>query len=149
LFALHGVGIVIGQSVNRVLIKRLGVAQSLAVGASILVLASAIMLVLSLTGTAGPLSFAFALVLFATSYLVVIANGTSLLLDPHGGIAAFTAALGGTVSQLGAGLFVSLLVLVIEPTALTFSIGLFALCCLSLIPALWWLRSGKVVHSAA
>jgi MFS transporter, DHA1 family, multidrug resistance protein len=149
LFALHGLGIIAGQSVNRMLIKRIGVAQALAVGAFVLVLASGLMLLLSLVGLAGPLTFALALVLFATSYLVVIANGTSLLLDPHGRIAAFTAALGGTVAQLGSGLGVSLLVLIVQPTAMAFSIGLFTLCSLSLIPALWWLKAGKVVHSAA
>jgi MFS transporter, DHA1 family, multidrug resistance protein len=148
LFALHGLGIIAGQSVNRILIRRIGVAQALAAGAFVLVIASGLMVLMSLTGFAGPISFALALVLFATSYLVVIANGTSLLLDPHGGIAAFTAALGGTVAQLGAGLGISLLVLIVQPTAMAFSMGLFALCCLSLIPALWWLKAGKVVHSA-
>jgi MFS transporter, DHA1 family, multidrug resistance protein len=147
LFALHGLGIVAGQLANRRLIARFGVATALAAGACVLVAASGLMLVLALGGLAGPVSFAVALVLFATSYLVVVANASSFLLDPHGRIAGFTAAFGGSVSQLGAGAAVSVLVSVISPGATLFAATLFALCVLNLLPALWWLKTAPKVHS--
>jgi MFS transporter, DHA1 family, multidrug resistance protein len=145
LFALHGVGIVIGQQVNRVLIMRLGVPFALAAGACVLALASSIMVAMVLVGFDGPIAFSLSLVLFATSFLVVVSNSTSLVLDPHGTIAAFAAALSGSFAQLGAGIAVSLIVSFLAPTALNFASGLLFICICALLPALWWLKTSQAI----
>ncbi len=141
LFALHGIGIIIGQQINRVLIVRLGVPFALATGACVLVVAALIMVGLVVLGLDGPIAIALSLVLFATSFLVVVSNGTSLVLDPHGTIAAFAAALSGSFAQLGAGILVSLIVSFLAPTALNFAAGLAIICICALLPALWWLKT--------
>ena len=143
LFALHGVGIIIGQQVNRVLIMRLGVSFALATGACVLVIASLLMVALVVLNLDGPIPIALALVLFATSFLVVVSNSGSLVLDPHGTIAAFAAALSGSFAQLGAGIVVSLIVGLLAPTALNFAVGLAVICFCALLPALWWLKTSQ------
>jgi MFS transporter, DHA1 family, multidrug resistance protein len=145
LFALHGVGIIVGQLINRVLIVRLGVEFALATGACVLVVAALLMLVLVALGQDGPISMSLSLVLFATSFLVVVSNAGSLVLDPHGKIAAFAAALSGSASQLGAGLAVSFIVSFLAPTALNFALGLLAICICAQLPALWWLKTSKSI----
>ena len=145
LFALHGVGIIIGQQVNRVLIMRLGVPFALATGACVLVLASSLMVGMVLLSLDSAIAFSLLLVLFATSFLVVVSNGGSLVLDPHGSIAAFAAALSGSFAQLTAGLAVSLIVSFLAPTALNFAGGLLFICVLALLPALWWLKTSQAV----
>jgi MFS transporter, DHA1 family, multidrug resistance protein len=145
LFALHGVGIVIGQQVNRVLIMRIGVSFALATGACVLVAAALIMVALVLLGLDGPITISLSLVLFATSFLVVVSNGGSLVLDPHGKIAAFAAALSGSFAQLGAGIAVSLIVSFLAPTALNFAAGLAVICICALLPALWWLKTSQAI----
>ena len=145
LFALHGVGIIIGQQINRVLILRLGVEFALATGACVLVAAALIMVALVALGLDGPIAISLSLVLFATSFLVVVSNGGSLVLDPHGKIAAFAAALSGSASQLGAGLAVSFIVSFLAPTALNFALGLLGICVCALLSALWWLKTSKSI----
>jgi MFS transporter, DHA1 family, multidrug resistance protein len=148
LFALHGVGIIIGQQINRVLIVRLGVEFALATGACVLVLAALIMVALVVLGLDGPITISLSLVLFATSFLVVVSNGTSLVLDPHGTIAAFAAALSGSAAQLGAGLGVSFIVGFLAPTAFNFALGLLVICICALLPALWWLKTSQTISNA-
>jgi MFS transporter, DHA1 family, multidrug resistance protein len=148
LFALHGVGIIIGQQINRVLIVRLGVEFALATGSCVLVLAALIMVTLVALGLDGPITISLSLVLFATSFLVVVSNGGSLVLDPHGTIAAFAAALSGSAAQLGAGLGVSLIVGFLAPTALNFALGLLGICICALLPALWWLKTSQTISNA-
>jgi MFS transporter, DHA1 family, multidrug resistance protein len=145
LFALHGVGIIIGQQINRILIMRLGVPFALATGACVLVLASSIMVAMVVVGFDGPIAFSLSLVLFATSFLVVVSNSTSLVLDPHGKIAAFAAALSGSFAQLGAGVAVSLIVSFLAPTALNFAGGLLFICICAFLPALWWLKTSQAI----
>lgn len=145
LFALHGVGIIIGQQFNRVLILRLGVSFALATGACVLVVAALIMVALVALGLDGPITISLSLVLFATSFLVVVSNGVSLVLDPHGKIAAFAAAFSGSAAQLGAGLAVSLIVHFLAPTAFNFTLGLLIICICALLPALWWLKTSEPV----
>lgn len=145
LFALHGIGIIIGQQFNRILIMKMGVSFALAVGACVLVIASSLMATLVLLGLDSPIIISLSLVLFATSFLVVVANGGSLVLDPHGRIAAFAAAFSGSFAQLGAGLAVSLLVSFLAPTLINFTFGLLAICLCALLPALWWLKTSKAI----
>jgi MFS transporter, DHA1 family, multidrug resistance protein len=148
LFALHGIGIIIGQQINRILILRIGVSFALAAGAWVLVAAALIMVGLVLLGLDGPITISLSLVLFATSFLVVVSNGGSLVLDPHGKIAAFAAAFSGSAAQLGAGLAVSIMLGFLAPTASNFAFGLLAICICALLPALWWLKTSQTISNA-
>ncbi|MCU0830508.1 MAG: MFS transporter [Rhizobiaceae bacterium] len=147
LFALHGLGIVAGQLMNRRLIGTVGPAGSMLRGAIVLCVASGLMLAVSLAGFDTAVVISALLILFATSYLVVMANASSLLLDPHGRIAGFAAALSMGVAQLGAGALVSALVHVLPVTPLAFSATLFALCAAALLPPVIWSRRQTNVHS--
>ena len=124
---------------------RLGVPFALATGACVLVIAALIMVAMVLLGFDGPIAISLSLVLFATSFLVVVSNGTSLVLDPHGKIAAFAAALSGSFAQLGAGIAVSLIVSFLSPTAFNFATGLAFICICALLPALWWLKTSPAI----
>jgi DHA1 family bicyclomycin/chloramphenicol resistance-like MFS transporter len=148
LFAMHGLGIIIGQALNRRLIASSGPAHALLVGACVIVLASGLMLAASLAGIDGAWLMSLLLVLFATSYLVVMANAGSMVLDPHPRIAGLASAVSASLAQLGAGLGVTLLVALLPPTATAFSAALFALCFATLVPALLW-RGEPTVHSGA
>ena len=109
LFALHGVGIIIGQIVNRRMIAKFGTAATMRAGAILIFAISLFMLVLNYTGAMGPLVLSFTLILFATGYLVVLANATALAIDPHGQIAGFVSSLLGFWSQFFGSLLAVLL----------------------------------------
>jgi DHA1 family bicyclomycin/chloramphenicol resistance-like MFS transporter len=149
LFAMHGFGIIIGQVLNRRLIASGGPVRAMVVGAGVIVLASGLMLATTLAGVDSAWLMSLLLVLFATSYLVVMANAGSLVLDPHPRIAGLAAAVSASLAQLGAGFGVSVSVAVLPATPTAFSATLFALCIATLIPVLLWRSRQAKVHTGA
>ncbi len=108
LFALHGFGIIIGQIINRRMIAKFGTAATMRSGAILIFAISLFMMSLNYTGAMGPV-LSFTLILFATGYLVVLANATALAIDPHGQIAGFVSSLLGFWSQFFGSLLAVLL----------------------------------------
>lgn len=149
LFAMHGVGIVIGQTLNRRLIASGGPVGAMVAGAGVIVLASGLMLAASLAGLDSAWAMSLLLVLFATSYLVVMANAGSLVLDPHPRIAGLASAVSASLAQLGAGLAVSAAVALLPVTPTAFSATLFVLCLATLAPVVIWRRRQPKVHTGA
>ncbi|UCE30553.1 MAG: MFS transporter [Burkholderiales bacterium] len=95
LFAVHGVGIIVGQVANHRLIGRIGAVPT-ALLAALLMLATLIaMVALGATGRIGPYSLSALLALFAVGYLIVLSNCSSMALEPHGRIAGFTSSFFG------------------------------------------------------
>jgi DHA1 family bicyclomycin/chloramphenicol resistance-like MFS transporter len=137
-FALHGVGIVIGQMANRRFIKRLGVVDAMIAANVVLVLSSALMLVFALAGAMSAPVMTALIVLFATSYLIVFSNAAAMVLDPHGCIAGFAAAFYGFTSQIGSAVIVSLLVWFVGDGLAAFAGSLLAICLLCLVCLLAW-----------
>jgi len=138
-FALHGFGIIIGQTVNRRLITRVGVVRAMLVGNVVLIASAALILALSLAGLIDIAVMTALLVLYGTSYLVVYANATAMVLDPHGDIAGFAAAVFGFTSQIGASLIVSVLVLVTGPSPVGFGLALLGICLFCATMIVSWL----------
>jgi MFS transporter, DHA1 family, multidrug resistance protein len=111
LFALAATGIIVGQLVNNQLIARIGVVAVTRVAALVLVGSAVLMLVLAQRAISAPM-FLGLLFVFNTSFLVVVANAVSLVLDPHHDIAGTASALLGCVTQLTG----SLIALLIMPS---------------------------------
>lgn len=100
LFASTGLGIVVGQIANNRLIGRLGVLPTTRLAAGVLLAVSGITTLLSavdlLTGSA----FVVLMFCFNTSFLVVMANAASLVIDPHREIAGFASSAYGFFTQI-------------------------------------------------
>lgn len=111
LFASTGLGIILGQLANSRLIGALGVLPATRVAAGVLLLVSGATTVLSLLGWLGGAGFVALMFCFNTSFLVIMANSASLVIDPHREIAGFASSAFGFFTQITA----SLLALVTMP----------------------------------
>lgn len=138
-FAAHGVGIIIGQTANRRLIPVLGVVPAMLVGNAVLILSAVSILALSLAGLISAWLMTGLLILYATSYLVVYANATAMVLDPHGDIAGFAAALFGCFSQIGAAIVASTIVVFTGDSPVAFSSALLGICLVCFAMIAGWL----------
>ena len=113
LFAIHGVGIIIGQYFNRALINRHGPQFALLVGGLIAVGSVALMLVFLAAGVLNAYVLSFTMILFATSFLTMAANCMALSLDPHGSIAGFVSSFVESISRLFSAVFSGFLALMV------------------------------------
>jgi DHA1 family bicyclomycin/chloramphenicol resistance-like MFS transporter len=104
LFASTGLGIILGQIANNRLIARLGVLAATRIAAFVLLAVTAAMATLSLAGVLSAIVFTLLMFMFNTSFLVVIANSASLVIDPHREIAGFASSAYGFFTQLLASL---------------------------------------------
>lgn len=99
IFALTGLGIILGQVANRRLIGRVGVLATTRIAAGVLAGVSAAILAMHLSGLLNVYSFGLLMFVFDTSFLVVMANSVSLVIDPHKEIAGFASSIFGFLSQ--------------------------------------------------
>lgn len=99
LFALHGLGIIIGQLVNRRIIAAHGPARAMKVGATVVFASACLMLGLNTLNLMGPLVLTGSMIFLATGFLVVMSNATALALDPNGSIAGFVSSFFGFCAQ--------------------------------------------------
>ena len=125
LFAIHGFGIIIGQTANRWLIGKVGVLKTTVSGSFFLFLVASLMAAGALLGVLNAYILSGLMMAFATSFLIVYANSASMTLDPHGEIAGFTSSFYGFFSQVGGALIVLPLSFLISGNLVTFT-GLLA-----------------------
>jgi MFS transporter, DHA1 family, multidrug resistance protein len=111
LFAVAALGLAAGQVVNTRLISRLGVLATTRLAAGLLLGCVAVTALLVQTGLMTQAVFIGLLALFNMTFLVLVANSVSLILEPHREIAGTASAVLGCLTQLGG----SLLALVILP----------------------------------
>ncbi|RTL67510.1 MAG: MFS transporter [Hyphomicrobiales bacterium] len=104
LFASTGLGIIVGQVTNSRLIGILGVQATTRVAAAVLLAVSGATTLLSLTGWLGGAAFVVLMFFFNTSFLVIMANSASLVIDPHREIAGFASSAFGFFTQMTASL---------------------------------------------
>jgi DHA1 family bicyclomycin/chloramphenicol resistance-like MFS transporter len=104
LFAATGLGIVLGQIANNRLIARLGVLATTRIAAFVLLAVTAVVVLLSIAGALSGVVFTVLMFTFNTSFLVVIANSASLVIDPHREIAGFASSVYGFFTQVTASL---------------------------------------------
>lgn len=148
-FAAHGTGIIIGQTANRWLIPKLGTVPAMLVGNAVLIVSAALILGFAAADMMSPWLMTGLLILYATSYLVVYANSTAMVLDPHGDIAGFAAALFGFFSQIGAAIIVSIIILVTGDSMMGFGTALLGICIVCFAMIAWWLMSRRESAAAA
>jgi DHA1 family bicyclomycin/chloramphenicol resistance-like MFS transporter len=100
LFAVTGLGIILGQVVNTRMIARVGVLVATRVAAFVLLAVTVLIVLLSMAGLLSAGIFAGLMFAFNTSFLVVIANSASLVIDPHREIAGFASSAYGAFTQV-------------------------------------------------
>lgn len=127
LFAVTGIGIIIGQLANHRIIARLGTLASTRLAATILTTVAALVVVLAKTGLLTATNFTVLMFAFNTSFLVVVANSASLVLDPHKDIAGFTASLFGFMCQMTAGVLTMLTLPLYKGEVLAWGLGLLVI----------------------
>jgi DHA1 family bicyclomycin/chloramphenicol resistance-like MFS transporter len=102
LFAATGLGIILGQIANNRVIAELGVLATTRVAALVLLVVTGLMAALSLMGALPGWLFVCLMFSFNTSFLVVMANAASLVIDPHREIAGFASSAYGFFTQITA-----------------------------------------------
>jgi DHA1 family bicyclomycin/chloramphenicol resistance-like MFS transporter len=112
-FALSAIGIVIGQLIANRAIARFGVINTQR-AASLIFLADSLLIAFAArTGALTVEVFVAMMIVFSASFLVILANCISLVIDPHKEIAGFAASIYGFISQfIGSILALGLLQLV-------------------------------------
>lgn len=102
LFAATGLGIILGQIANNRVIAELGVLATTRVAALVLLAVTGLMVAFSLAGLLTGWLFVGLMFSFNTSFLVVMANAASLVIDPHREIAGFASSAYGFFTQITA-----------------------------------------------
>jgi MFS transporter, DHA1 family, multidrug resistance protein len=148
LFAIHGLGIVIGQAANHRLIARLGPVRTALAATSVMTLACALIAGFALADSLTAYRLSFFVFLFAIGFLIVAANSAAMTLDPHGPIAGFTSSFFGFVSSAAGALAATMIVAMTGGVALYWGMALLALSVLCALGLIIWLRRPAQVVSA-
>ncbi|WP_419906717.1 MFS transporter [Hoeflea sp.] len=127
LFALHGIGIISGQLINRRLIQSMGVVGAITVSSLVMAVMSGLYLALAVGDLLVVLIMPILFAIPNGAYLVFYSNATSLVLDPHPERAGFAASLFGFITQFGGAIVVSVLVLFGNSDAVGMATLMFAL----------------------
>ena len=98
LYAVIGLGVIIGQVINRYLINIIGTLSTIIVTLGIACLAVSTGLIFALAGQMNVYGYTLVIILFAMGFMMMVANATSLVMDPHGKIAGFAASLVGSLT---------------------------------------------------
>ena len=80
------------------------------------------------------------LILFAVGFLIVISNGTSMTLDPHGGIAGFASSFQGALNQVISAVIASAITLYLGASALGLGLILVVVALICLAGLAHWQR---------
>lgn len=124
LFAVSGIGIIIGQIANRAILPRLGILRTLRIAGLVLFLASSGSMLLSFIGYLNAFSFTVLMFFFNTSFLVVVSNSLTLISDPHPKIAGLVSAFFGFATIGVAALFTLLTFDIFDGDILAWGIGM-------------------------
>jgi DHA1 family bicyclomycin/chloramphenicol resistance-like MFS transporter len=126
LFASTGLGIILGQLANTRMIARLGVLATTRVAAFVLSAVTGTVVLLSLAGVLQGVVFTCLVFTFNTSFMVVMANTASLVIDPHREIAGFASSAYGFFTQMTASIVAVLTVPLFDGALLPWSLSMFA-----------------------
>jgi DHA1 family bicyclomycin/chloramphenicol resistance-like MFS transporter len=138
LFALHGVGIILGQFANHRMIGQVGPVRTAIAANAMLIFASALIAGFAYAGWLSAYLLAFFVFLFATGYLIVMSNAISLTLDPHGATAGFTSSFHGFFSMGVAASLASLIAIIAAGDAFLWGAALSLLSLVSMAMLLAW-----------
>lgn len=136
LFAITGIGIVVGQLVNRLLLVRYGILWIIRAAALVLLVVSTGIAAFSWFDMLTATSFTAMMFLFNTSFLVVISNAASLIIDPHKSNAGMASAVLGFATLTASSIYVTITLPVFSGDILLWSIGMTTLTALTVFPLL-------------
>ena len=146
LFAIHGLFIIAGQFLSRRLIHTIGIVPTVVVASTTMALMSGLLLAL----TVGNMLMVFmvpVLVGLANSgFMVIYANTTSLVLDPHEDKAGFAVSVYGFATQMGGAVIVSALVFLNNDNAFGMSALMFSLSLVILLALVGWSMKHKPIR---
>jgi hypothetical protein len=137
LFATTGIGIVFGQMVNRELLVRRGILWIIRAAALVLVVVSTAIVAFSGFNMLSALLFTALMFLFNTSFLVVISNAASLIIDPHKTNAGMASAVLGFATLSGASIYVSITLPIFSGDVFWWAIGMTIMTSLAFFPLLF------------
>ena len=143
LFAIHGLGIILGQMVNHRLIDKIGVVRSMIFSACIMVLTFIVLTVFSFTGLMTAYLLAGMFFFFAIGHLCVFANSISMIMDPHPKIAGFTAAFFGFSTQIIAAVVAMVVMYFVGDSLQRWALALLCVSVGTLVSLLVWKNSPK------
>lgn len=83
LFGASGLGIIVGQAMNRRALPALGIIVTMRIAASVLFLSVALIWALNAAGILNGWTMMFMMFVFNTSFLVIMSNSLALAIDPH------------------------------------------------------------------
>jgi DHA1 family bicyclomycin/chloramphenicol resistance-like MFS transporter len=145
LFACTGLGIVLGQVANSRLIAAFGVLATTRLASFVLMAVAALIVALLLADAMPGIVFAVMMFTFNTSFLVVIANSASLVIDPHREIAGFASSAYGFFTQLAASSLAILTMPLFAGGLLPWSLALLIVT-VSVFALLMLYRQGQPAH---
>jgi DHA1 family bicyclomycin/chloramphenicol resistance-like MFS transporter len=137
-FAIHGLGIIIGQYANHYLIERINVVPTTMVAAAVMIFASLCISAFTIFGFLSVWSVTLSLTVFAFGFLAVVANTTSMVLHSHRHIIGFTAAFMGTITSLFSGFASSVIALFVQHNILLWSLSIAATSTIALALLVNW-----------
>jgi DHA1 family bicyclomycin/chloramphenicol resistance-like MFS transporter len=137
-FAIHGLGIIIGQYANHYLIERINVVPTTMVAAAVMIFASLCISAFTIFGFLSVWSVTLSLTIFAFGFLAVVANTTSMVLHSHRHIIGFTAAFMGTITSLFSGFASSVIALFVQHNILLWSLSIAATSTIALALLVNW-----------
>lgn len=139
-FAVHAIGIIIGQYLNHRLIELYGVVPTAIMAAAVMTSAGCMIMIVQLAGGMGPIVMSALITWFAVGFLSVIANTMSMVLQPHGAIAGFTSSLQGACSMIVAAVAGGVLAGLVQHDIVRWSGAIVVISLISAILMISWQR---------
>ena len=127
LFAVTGIGIVVGQYANRALLPRLGILAVLRIAALVQLISASGVGLLGWFDQLLPWHFTALMFFFNTSFLVIVSNTAALCLDPHPKLAGIASALYGCTTNMLGSAFLGLSVSLVGMSILHWSAAMVAI----------------------
>lgn len=124
MFAATGAGIVAGQYLNARLISRLGVMAATRTSALVLASTAILIALLSVLGWISLAMFAGLMLIYNASFLMVMSNAVSLVIDPHREIAGVASSTVGFVSQFVSSILVFATLPLFQGALVPWSLGM-------------------------
>jgi len=141
-YAVHAIGIVVGQYANHKFIGRIGIIRTNILAAIVMIVSAFCISLLPTLGLATAWMVSLCLAVFSIGFLSIMANATSLLLQSHGSIVGFAAAFQGTITMLFGGVMASYLSTFIGGNIVYWGLAVAVGPCLVLLIFLRWSRKG-------
>ncbi|MEM9105782.1 MAG: MFS transporter [Pseudomonadota bacterium] len=146
LFAIQGIFLIAGQFVSRRLIHTLGIIPTIVVASTVMAVMSGLFLALTVGNVLMVFMVPLVVGLANSAFMVIYANATSLVLDPHEDKAGFAVSVYGFASQMGGAAIVSVLVFFNNDQALGMSALMLALSLIVFAALLGWSARHKPVR---